>query len=141
MSFDEQFTVVDGQLAIVADGEERVLGPGGSVFVPRGMPHTFRGMGDAPTIVREDDGPGLPESFAGCLTQLYGFIDDDPTVGLTDQLLQLSLMQDRCDTHLANGPPLAVERAIFTLVAPTARLLGYRNDYPEYAPRNRAPVR
>ena len=141
VGFDEQFTVVAGRLRIVVDDEERVLGPGESIFVPRGVPHTFRGVGDVPVVVREDEGAGLPEAFAGCLTQLYGFLDDEPTPGLAGVLLQLSLMRDRCDTHMADGPPLPVERAILTLLAPTARLLGYRNDYAKYAPRNREPPR
>jgi hypothetical protein len=47
-------------------------------------------------------------------------------------LLQLSVYGSEMDAWLADGPPVSVQKAMRFLLAPTARLLGYRNYYEEY---------
>ena len=39
---DEVFLVVDGDVCFDLDGDRRFAGPGTTVYVPRGFPHTFR---------------------------------------------------------------------------------------------------
>jgi quercetin dioxygenase-like cupin family protein len=39
---DEVFLVLDGDVLFDLDGERMLAGPGTSVFMPRGIPHTFR---------------------------------------------------------------------------------------------------
>jgi mannose-6-phosphate isomerase-like protein (cupin superfamily) len=39
---DEVFLVLDGDVLFDLDGERLLAGPGTSVFMPRGVPHTFR---------------------------------------------------------------------------------------------------
>jgi mannose-6-phosphate isomerase-like protein (cupin superfamily) len=39
---DEVFHVLDGDVTFELDGRRLLAGPGTSVFVPRGVPHTFR---------------------------------------------------------------------------------------------------
>jgi quercetin dioxygenase-like cupin family protein len=39
---DEVFLVLEGEARFDLDGEHLVAGPGTSVFMPRGVPHTFR---------------------------------------------------------------------------------------------------
>jgi quercetin dioxygenase-like cupin family protein len=39
---DEVFLVLDGDVSFDLDGEVLMAGPGTSVFMPRGVPHTFR---------------------------------------------------------------------------------------------------
>ena len=39
---DEVFLVVDGQVTFDIDGELRTAGPGAALYMPRGVPHTFR---------------------------------------------------------------------------------------------------
>lgn len=39
---DEVFVVVEGDLCFEIDGRRQLAGPGTSVFMPRGVPHTFR---------------------------------------------------------------------------------------------------
>jgi quercetin dioxygenase-like cupin family protein len=38
---DESLYVLDGRVLMYLDGEQREVGPGGLVMVPRGMPHAF----------------------------------------------------------------------------------------------------
>lgn len=45
---DEVIHVVDGSYEFWLDGKTELKGPGSSVFLPRGVPHTFRVLGDQP---------------------------------------------------------------------------------------------
>jgi mannose-6-phosphate isomerase-like protein (cupin superfamily) len=74
---DESFWVLEGQVRFVCGDEEFTAGPGSFVFLPRGVPHTFRveGEEDAHLLTlltpgggegffveagRTPEGPGLP---------------------------------------------------------------------------------
>lgn len=46
---EELFIVQEGQVQFFLDGEWSELGPGGVVFIPRGVVHTFRNAGERPT--------------------------------------------------------------------------------------------
>jgi hypothetical protein len=48
--------------------------------------------------------------------------------------MQLSVYGDDADSWIAAGPPLGVQKAMRIVMAPTARLLGYKNYYEEYRP-------
>jgi quercetin dioxygenase-like cupin family protein len=39
---DEVFLVLEGEVLFDIDGERRLAGPGASIYMPRGVPHTFR---------------------------------------------------------------------------------------------------
>lgn len=39
---DDAYLVLEGTVTFRLDGDDRQLGPGGFVFLPRGVPHTFR---------------------------------------------------------------------------------------------------
>jgi quercetin dioxygenase-like cupin family protein len=39
---DEVFLVLDGDVCFDLDGDRRAAGPGTTVYMPRGVPHTFR---------------------------------------------------------------------------------------------------
>ncbi len=39
---DEVFLVLDGDVCFDVDGERRAAGPGTTVYMPRGVPHSFR---------------------------------------------------------------------------------------------------
>lgn len=74
---DESFFVIEGVLRFRVGDEEAVLGPGGFVFAPRNIPHTFVVESETPAHVltlltpgggerffvdggRPAEGPGLP---------------------------------------------------------------------------------
>ena len=46
---DERFEVLEGQLTAVVDGEQRALGPGDTLDVPRGAVHKMWNSSDGPT--------------------------------------------------------------------------------------------
>lgn len=43
---DETFYVVEGHITAIVGDRREDLGPGGSVFLPRGIPHRIQTMGD-----------------------------------------------------------------------------------------------
>lgn len=46
---DELFHVTEGALWVSCAGQEQVLQPGGTAWLPKGLPHQFQGVGDGPT--------------------------------------------------------------------------------------------
>jgi len=116
--FVETFVVQQGELSIELPGGVRTLKPGEQLEVPAGTPHRPFNATDAPVVV---EGPGLdlPARFARCLTLLYPVMDADGPVAL-----QLSVLGNACDTHLAEVPR-PVQSVLFGALAPLARLQGY----------------
>lgn len=46
---DETFVMLTGECDFILNGEITRAGPGETVFIPRGAPHTFRVVGDRPS--------------------------------------------------------------------------------------------
>src|SRR5436190_9379393 len=46
---DETFHVIEGRVAFFLNGEWNEVGPGGTAFMPRGIVHTFKNVGDQPS--------------------------------------------------------------------------------------------
>jgi quercetin dioxygenase-like cupin family protein len=45
---DEVFQVLEGEYEWIVDGKTFVAGKGATIFAPRGIPHTYRYLGQAP---------------------------------------------------------------------------------------------
>ena len=133
--FEERFTVTKGTLSILVNGEKKTLKAGETLAIPPMTRHKpFNETNQ--TVVVEGDRPNiLPVKFGYALSQLYGFMDRYPEgPGTLPMLMQLSVYGNDADTWIADGPSLNTQKAMRVIMAPTARLLGYRNYYPEYKP-------
>lgn len=136
-AFEETFTVKSGTISILVNGEKRTLKAGETISVPPMTMHKpFNETGE--TVVIESDNPKtLPVQFGYILSQLYGFMDSQPNgLSTLQMLMQLSVYGNDADSYIADGPPLAVQKAMRVLMAPTARMLGYKNYYEEYRPKH-----
>jgi hypothetical protein len=136
--FAETFTVKSGTLSILVNGEKRTLNAGETLSIPPMTKHKpFNET--AETVVVESGNPKtLPVEFGFLLSQLYGFMDSYPNGPSTPQMLmQLSVYGSDADSWIADGPPLMVQKAMRVLMAPTARLLGYKSYYQEYKAKHR----
>ena len=122
---EERFEVVSGSLTALVGSEERVVSAGETLVVPPGTPHQAFNRGDVEmrSIARITP-PGNGDIFFG---QLRG-LDYKPS------FLQMMLFVQAYDAYPASPPPVVVRTMSF-LLAPTARLVGYRSFYPEYAER------
>lgn len=129
-AFAETFSVTRGTLYLeLPDGVVQV-GPGERYQVAAGVPHRPFNPLDEPVTVRDGDGAqSIPLSFAACLVQLYSLMDERGGEGPW-MLLQMAVLDPICDSHLGAvpGPVMTLGRI---LLAPAARLAGYRNYYPE----------
>lgn len=65
---DEAFYVLDGEYTFICEGKKHVLGRGGYIFLPRGIPHGVRVDGSAPARTLILASPGT--EFVGMMEQM-----------------------------------------------------------------------
>jgi mannose-6-phosphate isomerase-like protein (cupin superfamily) len=122
---EERFEVLSGSLTALVGDEERVVSAGEILVVPPGTPHQPFNRGD---IEMRSIARITP---AGKLGLFFGQLSG---LGFKPTFLQTMLFVQAYDVYPATPPP-AVVRVMSFLLAPTARLVGYRSFYPEYAKR------
>jgi quercetin dioxygenase-like cupin family protein len=67
---DEAFHVLEGRVAFLVNDEWHEVGPGGAVFMPRGVVHTFKNVGDQPSRMLLTTQPsGFEKFFARCAVE------------------------------------------------------------------------
>lgn len=135
--FAEKFIVAEGTLSLMVNGEKKVLRAGETFLVAPGTPHKPFNETDAPTVVRGPFEPeyAIPEQFSVFLTQAYGFFDEAEANNRPPKaILQMSRFSPKYDSWLA-APPVFVQKTLFFIIGPTARLFGYRTFYEKYKPR------
>lgn len=60
---DETFLVLEGRVAFLEDGQWRECGPGSVAYMPRGVVHTFKNVGPAPSRMAISTSPAGFETF------------------------------------------------------------------------------
>jgi mannose-6-phosphate isomerase-like protein (cupin superfamily) len=131
----EQFSVVAGSLRVTVDGRESDLQVGDELTVPAGTAHRWRNVGDTGTQVRVALRPALDtETF---FETFFGLARDEQTntngiPGLPQIAVAYRDLGDSCPR--VTRPPIAVQDAVFALVAPLGRMLGKRGVYARYSP-------
>ena len=136
-NFTETFTVKNGTLSMLVNGEKRILKAGETISVPPMTKHQpFNETGE-PVVVESDDERTLPVEFGYHLSQLYGVMDSFPNgISMPQMMMQFAVYGTEADTYIADGPSLGTQKAMRVIMAPTARLLGYKNYYEEYKPKH-----
>ena len=75
---DETFHVLDGRVAFLVDGQWREVSPGTSAFMPRGVVHTFKNVGDHPSRILITATPsGFENFFARCAEEFAKSAEPD----------------------------------------------------------------
>ena len=135
-NFAEIFTVKSGTLSLLVNGEKRILHSGETLSVPPMAKHKPFNETNEPVVVESNDERSIPVEFGYYLSQLYGFMDQYPNGPSTTQMmLQFAAFGTEADSYIADGPSLGTQKAMRVIMAPTARLLGYKNYYAEYKPK------
>jgi quercetin dioxygenase-like cupin family protein len=67
---DEAFYVLDGEFTFFCDGEKMVLGPGGYIFLPRGVPHGLRCSSEKDSRLLIHVVPGADVGFVGMMLEM-----------------------------------------------------------------------
>ena len=67
---DEAFYVLDGEFTFICDGKKTVLGAGGYIFLPRGVPHGLRCSSQKDTHLLIHVIPGAEVGFMGMMLEM-----------------------------------------------------------------------
>lgn len=139
-AIEERFTVFRGQVGFRLSGRETVAEPNVSLVVPPGNPHDWWNAGSEEALVRVEIRPAA--RFETMIKNAFGLAQDGKVnkKGMPN-LLQLAVFaQEFNDVAQFTHPPRYVQRILFGLLAPLARLLGYRGSYPEYLARGPSAI-
>lgn len=121
--------VVSGTLRFVVAGRERQLGVGDSITIPAGTPHRFWNDGDIEAVAIQEARPALRlAEFFETYVQLAadGELDDH---GRPSLLRSAVLGLEFADEIRLVTPPWPIQRVVYTLLGPVARLRGYRQAH------------
>jgi GNAT superfamily N-acetyltransferase/quercetin dioxygenase-like cupin family protein len=131
----EAFTTVSGQLAVRHDGRPLQAGPGTRVQVAPGQAHEFWNPTDEEVRVVVEVQPG--ERLGQLIRQLFLAAQDGRTDarGRPRPLHAAVLAREFADTIRLTSPPQLVQRAVFGLLSPVARITGHRALDPAYLER------
>jgi quercetin dioxygenase-like cupin family protein len=127
----ERFEVLSGNLGLRVDGVDGVYGPGEVIVAAAGSPHAAWNAGDERVHVLVDFRPALRTEVA--FETLAGLARDGKTTkaGVPKNPFRAALLLRHFEDEIYFvRPPLPVQRVIFGALAATARLLGYRAEYP-----------
>lgn len=137
---NEWFTVHSGKVAFRLDGRESVAELGERLHVSPGTRHDWWNAGDEEAHVVVEFRPAA--RFEEAISTTFGLARDGKTnaKGMPN-LLQLALVaREFEDVLYFTSPPRPVQKVLFAVLAPVARLLGYKGKYPEYGPSGSVEV-
>jgi quercetin dioxygenase-like cupin family protein len=137
---EERFTALAGRLSYRLAGRPGALEAGQEVLVPAGVPHEWWNAGADEAVVRIAVRPAA--RFEECIVNTFGLAQDGRVNARgMPNLLQLAVLAREFDDVMRfTSPPRWVQRLLFGVLAPVARLLGYRGSYPEYLTRGPSAV-
>lgn len=127
---DERFTVLKGKLGYKLDGKEGCAEAGVTLDLPRGVPHDWWNSGDEEARVIVQVRPAARFEQMAITTFSLAREGKTNAKGMPN-LLQLAVISKEFeDVVQFMNPPIWVQRALFGLLAPLGRLVGYQAIYP-----------
>lgn len=132
-NFDETFVVKSGTLSMQYGNDIKEITAGQTIVIPKNTPHKPFNETDSLIVVTST----MPLDFAYCLSQIYPFWDEnDANTKPPKVLLQLAVFGDKFDSYpTVDAPPKPALKLLKFLLAPTARLIGYKNYNEDYRPK------
>jgi quercetin dioxygenase-like cupin family protein len=135
----ETFSVLEGELTVVRDGQRSTLRAGEAAHIEPGVWHDWFNEAAVDAVVRVEVTPG--ERFAHMIETLFGLAREGhvDAKGMPN-LLQLALTaQEFSDVIVFRKPPASVQRVVFGALTPIARRRGYRATYASLSRTTLAP--
>ncbi|RYY86511.1 MAG: cupin domain-containing protein [Chitinophagaceae bacterium] len=131
-SQDEHFTVLSGELTVRLGRRVYRLKQGEELHIPRRQVHSMWNAGSEKAVVNWKVRPALQtehmlENFAGLANE--GKTNEN---GVPNLLQTALLARHFSGVFRLARPSLAVQQTVFFVLAPFARLLGYRGSYRKY---------
>jgi len=131
---EETFVVRSGRIKVVTNGKEQVVEAGQSTTVPPGVPHFFVNAHPGATALTIEFRPA--QQWISFFANFGRLAERRPqwfSAKGDPHLLLIALVFDSYRNHLyLAGLPIFLQKLLFGLLAPVARLRGYRL---EVAPR------
>ena len=129
---EETFEVISGKLTIWLAGKEQILSAGEQITLPKNIPHNHYNAQDEPLVLIQTVTPAL--DFEYLLQSLIGLTADgkmpNGKAGIVQELVTLKYLDSK--SYLASMP-VPIQKLLMHIVAPIARLFGYRAIYKKYA--------
>ncbi|MFN5425077.1 MAG: cupin domain-containing protein [Bacteroidota bacterium] len=129
---DEHFEILSGKLTVLLDGKQQELGVGERITLPKNQAHNHYNTGDEPAVFIQSVSPAL--DFDYLLENIIGLTIDgkmpNGKAGLVQELVTLKYLDSK--SYLASIP-VGVQTFLMNVVAPIARLFGYRAIYTKYS--------
>ncbi|WP_128546763.1 cupin domain-containing protein [Larkinella soli] len=129
---DEYFEVLEGEVTVRLAGGLRVLKAGDQLHIAPKTVHSMWNNTRNRTVLNWKVMPALDTEYF--LETANGLVNDGKTNETgTPGLLQVALMVNRFNHVFRPAkPPFGVQKVVFGILSPFARLLGYRSTYPQY---------
>jgi quercetin dioxygenase-like cupin family protein len=134
-AIEERFTLIRGELGVRLSGRSIKTTPGAMLLVPPGVPHDWWNAGEEDAVVRVEIRPAA--RFEQMMLNAFGLAQDGKVDrrGMPNFLQLVVFACEFSDVVRFTRPPCLIQGGLFALVAPFARLLGYRGSYQEYLTR------
>ena len=132
-TYAEHFEVVLGDFIFRIDGKERQASAGEKLVIPKGVPHTFRCVGDKHGVAIVETRPAA--RIGEVIATLFGMAHE----GLLTPQGQPKMMQamvigsEYADDTVFTSPPPSITIPMAKALAPIGRMLGHRPTYPKYS--------
>ncbi len=129
---DETFKILSGKMTYFLDGKKHVINAGEEVTLPKDVPHNHYNMDDEPAVYIQTISPAIDVDYF--IENLVGMINDGKV-----KEGQLPFLQAMVTLKYLESPsllatmPRGLQKGLASLLAPIARLLGYRAIYKQYA--------
>ncbi len=125
----ETFSVVEGELTVVRNGQRSTLRAGETADIEPGVWHDWFNAADVDAVVRVEVTPG--ERFAHMIETLFGLAREGHVngKGMPNPLQLAVTAQEFSDVIVFRKPPPGVQRVVFGALAPIAKQRGYRATY------------
>ena len=135
-SFSERFEVLAGRVGLRIGAQEEVAGPGTVREAPAGTVHDWWNAGDdeAHVVVELRGDEATLRRFEELIVTLFGLAHEGRVgrSGMPDPLQAALVAREFSDVIRFVRPPFPVQRVLFGILAPVARLTGRRATSPRH---------
>lgn len=129
---EERFQVLSGLVRVLVDGSERTLNEGEVLVVPPGTPHSMWSEDEDRVRFNWQVRPALEtEAFFEKLWDLARIERTDEKGAPNPVQFAVIAREHESEFRLAR-PPWPVQKALFAVLAPVGRILGYRALYLDH---------
>ncbi len=128
----EHFKVLSGSICVRLNGELRVLNAGDTLEIPPKQVHSMWNQSEEKAVVNWQVQPALDTEYfleMGMGLAQAGKVKAD---GMPNLLQSIVLVNSFKQVYRLAKPGPMVQKIVFSILAPLARLMGYRAVYKEY---------